>query len=108
MGCKKRLLPVVYYTVQASINKKFPDILAIYDQCRQKATEFSKPLEIFGIKNYNKCVTTKTGKAEDYFQNAEAESQHHGCKVCFGKGIGARKSAVFVYKMNLKPKLPSD
>ena len=100
MGCKKRPFPVVYHTVQARINKKFPDILAIYEECRQKAAEFSTPIEIFGIMNYNKCVTTETGKAEDYFQNVETESRH-GCKVCFGKGIGARESAVFVYKINL-------
>ena len=103
MGCfaentKKRLIPVVYHTVQARINEKYPDILAIYEECRQQAAAYSTPIEIFGIMNYNKCVTTETGKGEEYFQNALRSRK---CKECFSKGIGARKTAVFVYKINL-------
>ena len=101
MGCftentKKRLIPDVYHTVEGRVSKSYPDILAIYEECRQKAAEYSKPLEIFGIMNYNKCVTTETGKGEEYFKNARSSSK---CKKCFGKGIGARKTAVFVYEI---------
>ena len=98
-NAKRQLLPVVYHTVTARINKKFPDILAIYEECRQKAAEHSTPLEIFGIKNYNQCVTTETGHGKEYFE--KARTLRRNCKECFGKGIGAKKTAVFVYKMNL-------
>ncbi|KAL9955428.1 hypothetical protein ACROYT_G036755 [Oculina patagonica] len=104
VGCftestKSRLLPVIYHTVTVNVIKKYPDILATYEECRQKAAENSEPLEIFGILNYNQCVTTETGQAEEYFKNAR--SSRRNCKECSGKGIGAKKTAVFVYKMKL-------
>ena len=100
MGCftetkKKRLLPVVYHTVKGRVDKKYPDILAIYEECKKKASEYSKPLEIFGIWNYKKCVSTETGKGDEYFNNAR---NSRNCKTCHGKGIGSKKTAVFVYK----------
>lgn len=103
MGCftetkKKRFFPVVYHTVKGRVDKKYPDILAIYEECKKKAAEYSKPLEIFGIWNYIKCVTTNTGKGDEYFNNAR---KSRNCKTCHGKGIGSKKTAVFVYKTNL-------
>ncbi|KAL9955429.1 hypothetical protein ACROYT_G036756 [Oculina patagonica] len=70
MGCynenpEKQHLPIVYHTVTSRVNTRNPDILAIYKECRQKAADYSKPLEIFGILNYNRCVTTETGKEGD-------------------------------------------
>ena len=67
----------------------------VYEECKQKAAESSKHLEIFGIWNKNKCVTTKTGKSNEYF-NKDPDSSN--CKTCEGKGIGSKKRAVFVYK----------
>ena len=95
-----RLLPVVYHTVDIDINRKYPDILAIYEECRQRAEEHSEPLEIFGILNYKQCVTTKSGNEEDYFNKA-SKLRGRACKVCSGKGIGAKRTAVFVYKRDL-------
>ncbi|XP_078346535.1 uncharacterized protein LOC144631835 isoform X2 [Oculina patagonica] len=103
MGCynenpEKQHLPIVYHTVTSRVNTRNPDILAIYKECRQKAADYSKPLEIFGILNYNRCVTTETGKEGEYFKNALKSRRRH-CKGCFDKGIGARETAVFVYKV---------
>lgn len=103
IGCftaakKQRLLPIVYHTINGPVGKKCPDMLAVYEECKQKAAESSKPLEIFGIssnKKSAKCVTTKTGKFDEYFNKAPDSSN---CKTCEGKGIGSKKAAVFVYK----------
>ena len=100
IGCftekaRKRLLPVLYHKVTGNA-KKCPGILAIYEECKQKAAENSKPLEIFGIWNNVKCVTTKTGKFDEYFKKAP---DSRNCKTCQGKGIGSKKTAVFVYKV---------
>ena len=99
MGCftetkNKRLLPDVYHTVEGRINKKYPDILAVYEECKQKAAEYSKPIEIFGIWNFKQCITTETGKGDEYFKNARNSGR---CKTCKDKGIGTGKAA-FVYK----------
>ena len=98
IGCftepKKRRLPDVYHTIKGPV-KECKDILAVYEECKQKAAESSKHLEIFGIWNKNKCVTTKTGKSNEYF-NKDPDSSN--CKTCEGKGIGSKKRAVFVYK----------
>lgn len=101
IGCfteaKKRHLPVVYHTIN-EVGKKCPGILAVYEECKQKAAESSKHLEIFGIwrnKKSAKCVTTETGKFDEYFNKAPDSSN---CKTCEGKGIGSKKAAVFVYK----------
>jgi len=99
IGCftetkKKRLLPDVYHTVKGRVDKKYPDILAVYEECKQKAAENSKPIEIFGVWNFKQCVTTKTGKGHEYFKNARNSGK---CKACQDKGIGTSK-AVFVYK----------
>jgi len=96
IGCfQKRRLPIVYHTVTARVDKKCPGILAVYEECKQKAAENSKPLEIFGIWNNRKCVTSKTGKFDEYFNKAP---DSRNCKTCQGKGIGSKKTAVFVYK----------
>ena len=101
IGCftelKKRLLPVVYHTIKGPV-KKCKDISAVYEECKQKAAESSKHLEIFGIWNKHKCVTTKTGKFDEYFNKAPDSSD---CKTCKGKGVGSKKTAVFVYRNNL-------
>ena len=103
MGCftetkKKRLLPVVYHTATGRVGKKkYPDILTVYEECKQKASNYSNPLEIFGIWNFKQCVTTEAGKEEEYFKNARNSGK---CKTCQGKGIGSTKAA-FVYKINL-------
>ena len=89
-------MPDVYHTVKAGIDKKYPDILAIYEECKQKAVEYSKPIEIFGIWNFKHCITTETGKDDEYLKNARNSGK---CKTCQGKGIGTGK-AVFVYKKN--------
>ena len=99
IGCftetkKKRRLPDVYHTVKGRIDKKYPDILAVYEECKQKAAEYSKAIEIFGIWNFKQCVTTETSKRVEYFKNARNSNK---CKTCQGKGIGTGK-AVFVYK----------
>jgi len=99
MGCftqtkNKRLLPYVYHTVAGRIYKKYPDILAVYEECKQKAVEYSKPIEIFGIWNFKHCVMTETGKVDEYFKNARNSGK---CKTCQNKGIGTSR-AVFVYK----------
>jgi len=68
--------------------------LAVYEECKQKAAENSKPIEIFGVWNFKQCVTTETGKGHEYFKNARNSGK---CKACQDKGIGTSK-AVFVYK----------
>lgn len=98
MGCftetkKNRHLPLVYHTVQRRVFRKYPDILAVYEECKQKAAEQS--LEIFGIWNMKKCVTTKTGKFDEYFNEGPKSSRN--CITCQDKGIGSKKT-VFVYK----------
>ena len=99
IGCftekaKKGLLPVVYHKITGRVNKKCSGILTAYEECKQKAAEL-KPLEIFGISNMKKCVTTVTGKFDEYFSKAP---DSRGCKTCQGKGIGSKKNAVFVYR----------
>lgn len=91
----ERLLPVVYHKVRGDIAKKSPDILAIYEECRKNAEDH---VEIFGILNFKQCVTTQSGKEEDYFNSARKSRR---CKSCYGKGIGTKRKAVFVYKINL-------
>ena len=108
MGCfieqiKRRsapFLPVVYHKIKGPFNKKHPDILAIYEECRRKADEYSKPIVIFGITRYRQCVTTTTGTEEEYFQKAK-KFVPHMCRVCNGKGIGTKSTAAFVYKRNV-------
>lgn len=95
MTKKTRHLPYVYHTVKGKIDKKYPDILAVYDECKQKAAEYSKPIEIFGIWNFKQCVMTETGR--DDAANLENARKSGKCKTCQGKGIGTGK-AVFVYK----------
>ena len=90
----KRIMPVVFHRVRG-VNKKYPDILAIYEECRRKADEYSKfPIEVFGIKNYKKCVTTASGKEDQYSKYGESSE----CAVCSGKGIGTGGKSIFVYK----------
>lgn len=92
---RTRHLPYVYHTVKGKIDKKYPDILAVYDECKQKAANYSKPIEIFGIWNFKQCVTTETGRDDAaYLESARNSGK---CKTCQGKGIGTRQ-AVFVYK----------
>lgn len=98
IGCftekgNKRLMPNVYYTVTGRVDKKCPGILAVYEKCKQKAVEES--LEIFGIWNMRKCVTTKTGKFDEYFNEGPKSSRNY--ITCEDKGIGSKKT-VFVYK----------
>ena len=102
IGCftetkKKRRLPYVYHTVKSRVDKTYPDILAIYEECKQKAVEYSKPIEMFGIWNFKQCVITEAIKGVEYFKNARNSIK---CKTCQGKGIGTGKAA-FVYKINL-------
>jgi len=91
---KRRLLPNVYHTVTGPV-KNCPSILAVYEECKKKAVENSNTLEIFGIWNNNKCVRSETGKFDEHFNKAPDSSK---CKTCEGKGVGSKKTAVFVYK----------
>jgi len=75
--------------------KKCPSILAVYEECKKKAAEHSNTLEIIGIWNNKKCVTSKTGKFDEYFNKAP---DSNNCRTCQGKGVGSKKTAVFVYK----------
>lgn len=94
---KYRAMPVTFHRVQ-DVDTNFPDILAIYEECRQKAAEYSKfEIEVFGIKNYRKCVTTATGKEEQYSKHGKSSK----CAVCGGKGIGTRRTSMFVYQKKL-------
>lgn len=94
---KYRAMPVTFHSVQ-DVDTNFPDILAIYEECRQKAAEYSKfEIEVFGIKNYRKCVTTATGKEEQYSKHGKSSK----CAVCGGKGIGTRRTSMFVYQKKL-------
>ena len=93
----RRAMPVVYHRVEG-INTKNPDISAIYEECRRKADEYSKfPIEVFGIKNYKRCVTTASGKEDQYSKYGESSK----CAVCGGKGIGTRGTSIFAYKKQL-------
>lgn len=97
IGCfteAKKRLPVVYHTFKGSVSKKCRDISAVYEECKQKAAESLKHLEIFGIRKNRYCVTTETGKFDEYFNKAPDSSN---CKTCQGEGIGTKKT-VFVYK----------
>jgi len=91
----RQLLPDVYHAVKGPV-KTCPSILAVYEECKKKAAENSNTLEIFGIWNNNKCVTSETGKFDEYFNEAAPNSSK--CKTCQGKGVGSKKTAVFVYK----------
>ena len=100
IGCftdAKKRLPDVYHTFIGSIGKKLKcqDILAVYEECKQKAAESLKHLEIFGIWKNKYCVTTETGKFDGYFNKAP---DSNNCKTCEGKGVGSKKTAAFVYK----------
>lgn len=102
MGCftepkmrRRRRFTSVYHRVNGRVHKNYPDILAIYEACLQHA--FSKSLEIFGIKNYRQCVTTKSGREEQHFIRHLRPSR--SCENCNGKGIGATRRGVFVYKI---------
>ena len=93
-------MPVVYHSVSAktSGDLKSPDILAIYEECRQKAEEYKKfQIEVFGINNYRRCVTTASGKEDQYSRYGKISK----CAVCGGKGIGTKKWSTFVYKRQL-------
>ena len=89
-------MPVTFHSVQG-VDTKNPDILAIYQECRQKANEYQKlEIEVFAIKNLRRCVTTKTGKEGRYSKYGKSSK----CKVCSGKGIGGGGGgySMFVYK----------
>lgn len=93
----KKAMPVVYHSIKG-VNPKSPDILAIYEECRQKADEYKKfQIEVFGINNNGKCVTTASGKEGRYSRYGKSSK----CTVCGGKGIGTKKTSTFVYKRQL-------
>ena len=87
-------MPVTFHSVKG-VDTKSPDILSIYQECRQKAEEYQKfEIEVFGIKNLRRCVTTSTGKEASYSKYGKSSK----CKVCSGKGIGVGGWNMFVYK----------